>query len=57
MIDTIDVQGVTISKNPCATNDVIKISAKVVFVEPIKDDEPQRLPYTLSHGLGEGEFD
>lgn len=57
MPQTIEIESVTFSKNPCSTAEQIKIEVKAIFNDIFLPDVPMNLPFTLSHGLGEGEFD
>lgn len=56
MSQTIEIKSVTVSKNPCVTNEKIKIQIEAVFTGVDKPDEPQSLPFIIPHGLGEGEW-
>lgn len=56
MSQTIEIQNITLGKNPCATSEPISIQVKAVFIGTLLPDEPTNLPFDLPFGLGGGEF-
>lgn len=56
MSQTIEIQTITLGKNPCVTSEAITIQVKAVFTGTLLPDEPMNLPFDLPFGLGGGEF-